>query len=231
MNQEMIDLKKEQKSSLNRPRYAYSGIARMFFTLMDLLTGPVTTLAKTKLIEMLASIPYREWEFRQYIRMTRRYGSLDQVRRAKLIAEWGREAQDNEYWHLRVINQKMDEEGLKDPWFLSTPVTFLMVLSYSVFARFLALVNIDRAFLFNAEFEDHAEHVYAQFVEDHPEWEDQPVMSPLVKEYADVNTWADVFRRIGLDERDHMNHSFVFCNRQQHIVEYVGMPKLQLDRF
>jgi hypothetical protein len=29
--------------------------------------------------------------------------------------------------------------------------------------------NMRRAFLFNAEFEDHAEHVYAQFIKEHPE--------------------------------------------------------------
>lgn len=224
MHQVSIDLKKEQRSSLERPRYAYSGIARFFFMTMDLITGPRTTLAKTKLIEMLASIPYREWEFRQYIRMTRRYQKYDFVRHARAIAGWGRAAQDNEYWHLLVINQKMDEEGLKDPWFLAAPVTFLMILGYSVFARFLAWMDLDRAFLFNAEFEDHAEHVYAQFVEDHPEWETQPVNSPLVREYADLDNWADVFRRIGLDERDHRNTSFVYCGKPEHVVRYEGMP-------
>jgi len=61
--------------------------------------------------------------------------------------------------------------------------------------------------LFNAEFEDHAEHVYAQFVEDHPEWESQAVSGDIVPEYIDASNWADVFRRIGLDERDHMHES------------------------
>lgn len=91
-------------------------------------------------------------------------------------------------------------------------------------ARTLALFSMRRAFLFNAEFEDHAEHVYAQFVQDHPEWEGQPVRSALVKEYADVRTWAEVVRRIGLDERNHMNSSFVFCGKPDHVVRYDGMP-------
>ena len=42
--------------------------------------------------------------------------------------------------------------------------------------------SIRRAFLFNAEFEDHAEHVYAQCVDEHPEWEQQPVNDEQVKE-------------------------------------------------
>jgi hypothetical protein len=37
-------------------------------------------------------------------------------------------------------------------------------------------------------------------------------------------TWADVFRRIGLDWRDHMNSSYAFAGRPERIVRYDGMP-------
>ena len=191
---------------------------------MDLLTGKKTTLSKAKLIEMLASIPYRSWEIRQYARMTRCYRNQELVQKARRIMAWGREAQDNEYWHLTVINEKMKADGLKDSWYLFWPIPFIMVGVYVVLTRMMALLSIRRAFLFNAQFEDHAEHVYAQFVEEHPEWEDQPVNNEKVKEYADLSTWADVFRRIGLDERDHMNNSFVFCGKPECVVEYEGMP-------
>ena len=52
-----IDLKREQRATLDRPRYRYSFVARLFFAKMDILAGRRTTLAKAKLIEMLASIP------------------------------------------------------------------------------------------------------------------------------------------------------------------------------
>jgi ubiquinol oxidase len=221
-----IDLKKEQRATLERPRYDYSPAARIFFGIMDLLTGRRTTLAKAKLIETLASIPYRSWEIRQYARMTRLYRDGAAVERARSIMEWGREAQDNEYWHLLVINEKMREEGERDPWFLFSPIPWLMVAGYVLLTRLMALFNIRRAFLFNAEFEDHAEHVYAAFVAEHSEWESQPVESPLVARYGDFGTWADVFSRIGLDERDHMNNSFVFCGMPERVVRYDGMPSL-----
>jgi len=192
---------------------------------MDLITGRKTTLAKAKLIEMLASIPYRSWEMRQYTRMTRRYRDQELVREASIIMNWGREAQDNEFWHLQVINEKMKEDGIKDPWYLFLPIPFFVVGSYVAVTRVMAWINIRRAFLFNAEFEDHAEHVYAQFVEDHPEWEEQPVNNEELKKYGDLPTWADVFRRIGLDERDHMNNSFVFCGKPECVVKYEGMPE------
>jgi ubiquinol oxidase len=214
-----IDLKKEQQASLARPRCKYSLAAKFFFMSMDLITGEKTTLAKAKLIEMLASIPYRAWEFRQYARLTRAYRNKKLVKEAREIIAWSREAQDNEYWHLLVIHEKMKEEGLKNSWYLFPPVTFLLVGFYILFTRVLARINMRRAFLFNAEFEDHAEHVYARFVEEHPEWEQQPVSNEQVKAYADLPTWADLFRRIGLDERDHMNRSFVFSGQPESAVK------------
>ena len=219
------DLKKEQKASSERPPYRYSLAAKAFFLTIDLITGRTITLPKVKLIEILASIPYRSWEIRQYARMTRRYRDRALVQEARKIMTWAREAQDNEYWHLLVVNEKMKEEGTRDPWYLFPPVPLLMVAFYAVLMRVMALTSIRRAFLFNAEFEDHAEHVYARFVEEHPEWEQQSVNNEQVKERGALQTWAEVFRRIGLDEREHMNMSFKFCGRPEAIVEYDGMPE------
>ncbi len=219
-----IDLAKEQKASGERQRYRYSLAAKCFFLSMDLVTGRKITLAKVKLVEMLASIPYRSWESRQYARMTRGYRDQALVEEARGIMLWSREAQDNEYWHLMVVNEKMREDGIKDPWYLFPPIPFILVGTYVVFTRLMASINICRAFLFNAEFEDHAEHVYAQFVEEHPEWKEALVDSEEMRDHGDLSTWADVFRRIGLDERDHMNNSFVLCGKPECVVEYEGMP-------
>ena len=223
MEQEKIDLKKEQQASRARPRYAYSGVARAFFVSMDLLTGKQTTLAKAKLVEALAPIPYRAWERRERSRATRHLGGGEQAREADAIMRWGKEAQDNEHWHLLLIGEKIREDSAKEPWYLSPPIPSLMVAPYALLAWAMARVALRRAFLLNAEFEDHAEHTYAQRVQDHPEWEDQPVESTVVQGYGSFRSWADVFRRIGLDERDHMNNSFVFAGRPEQVVEYEGM--------
>jgi hypothetical protein len=221
---EPIDLRKEQELSLQRPVYHYSLAARFFFGTMDLVTGKKTTLAKTKLIETLASIPYRSWEIRQYARMTRGYKKDPLVQEADEIMHWGRDAQDNEFWHLKIINEKMRQDGVKDPWYLIPVIPFIMVTVYVVLTRMMALLNIRRAFLFNAEFEDHAEHTYAAFVADHPEWDEQPANTPLADEYPGLKTWGDVFRRIMLDEREHMNASFIHCGRPEDQVPYASEP-------
>jgi ubiquinol oxidase len=214
-----IDLKNEQQSSLARPHCRYSAAAKLFFLSMDLLTGKKTTLAKAKLIEMLASVPYRAWEFRQYARMTRYYRNQAEVKEAREIIAWSRAAQDNEHWHLLVLHEKMKEDNCRDPWYLSAPFAFLTIVFYALFSKLLARFSPRRAFRFNAEFEDHAEHVYAHFVQEHPEWEQQPLANPQVKAYAELPTWADVFRRIGLDERDHMKRSLFFGGQAPGTIE------------
>ena len=89
----------------------------------------------------------------------------------------------------------------------------------------LARLSLRRAFLLNAELEDHSEHVYADFVAEHPELETQPVESLLVRQWTDASTWADVFRRMGLDERNHRNQSFVACGQGDLVIRYAGMPE------
>jgi hypothetical protein len=192
---------------------------------MDLLTGKKTTLSKTLLIELLASIPYRAWELQMYARTTIGYKNREQVRKALKLMDWSRAAQDNEYWHVQTIEAKMSEDDAKRAWYLIQPIPLLVIVLYVLFTRMLALFNLRRALLFNAEFEDHAEHVYAQFVQDHPEWESRKVDSEVVLERMPFDNWADVFRRIGLDERDHRNDSFIEAGMPEQVVDYEGAPE------
>ena len=220
------DLRKEQSETLNRPHFKYGLGLRIFFLGMDITAGKKNTLPKAKLLEILASVPYREWEIRQYCRLTMKYRNRKKVDWAQEIVGWGRSAQDNEYNHLLVIQEKMKEDGMKDRWFLSPPVVFLVVTFYVILSKIIAWTHIKGGFKFNAAFEDHAEHVYAKMVEDNPQWENEKVTTPVAKAYADVDTWADIFRRISLDERDHRNHSFYYAGMPEHIIKYDGMPSI-----
>ncbi|HMK92069.1 MAG TPA: hypothetical protein VK576_03640 [Thermoleophilia bacterium] len=219
-----MDLRMEQESSRARPRYPYSAVARLMYRAMDTLTGAPTTLAKARLVELLAPIPYRAYENAQHARMALGFEDAALVGEGRAIVEWAREAEDNEYWHLRVVNEKLRQEAVQDPRYMARPVPFLLLRSYAVAMWVLTRLSRRRAFLLNAELEDHSEHVYAELVHDHPEWDDQPVESALVREFGSFDSWADVFRRIGLDERDHMNASLVFAGRRDLVVEYEGGP-------
>ena len=227
-----IDLKKEQHVTLARPRYTYSAGARIFFRSMDTLAGAEETLPKIRAIESLAPIPYRAWENRQYGLLQRHYDDHDLVRQAEEVLRYGRFAQDNEIHHLRVIEEKLRREGVPHPRYMTRPMPELMADSYQLFSGTLARVGMRRAFLLNAEFEDHAEHTYAEVVAAHPEWEEMTVEGDAVKDYAAYSgldgfaCWADVFRRMGLDERDHRNASFAFAGMPEQVVRYEGMPEV-----
>jgi hypothetical protein len=217
-----IDLKAEQAASLDRPRMKYTILARMLFWGMDVLYGKKTTLPKARLLEILARIPYQAWENRQYTLMNRRYGDEREVARADAVIRYGRSAQDNEFWHLRVIQEKMKEDGITEGVFRERVIPWIACFKYRLFSRILAAINIRRAFLMNAEFEDHAEHVYMEFVREHPEWDRQKAAHPVVRQYGPFETWGDVFRSIGLDERDHMNESLHLCGLPERVVPYVS---------
>ena len=220
-----IDLRKEQEATLARPRMKYGLLASLMFRTMDLIYGNKTTYPKVKFLEILARIPYQAWEMKQYRRVNTCFGNEKKRRKAEDIIKWSREAQDNEYWHLLVATEKMKQDKVKDSWFWYHVVPPLVALKYTMFSRFLAFLSIKSAWKLNAEFEDHAEHTFMQFVKDNPQLENEEVDSSIVQDgrgsdngkYA---SWADVFRRMGLDERDHMNASLKLIGKEDKVVEY-----------
>jgi len=221
---EWVDWKVEQEASLARPRMKYTSSARFFFWVMDSIYGKPLTVPKIKLIEILARIPYHAWEWKAYWRMTLGYTDAQVVAEAEELMRMGRDAQDNEFWHLVVAVEKIREDKIEENKFLYGILPVMLVVAYAIFARTLATVNIRAALYFNAMFEDHAEHEYANFVNLHPELDEQTVDSPLVQKYGPYKSWGDVFRRIGLDERIHRNSSLEACGRGREVVSYASAP-------
>jgi len=219
-----VDLRVEQQATLDRPRMKYTPMARFFFESMDFIYGKQLTMPKIKLIEILARIPYHAWEIKAYWRLTFGYHD-EKIRREGLdLVKLGRLSQDNEFWHLIIAVEKIREDGIKESGFWFQFMPRVMALGYALFARLLATFNLKGAFLFNAMFEDHAEHEYAQFVKDHPELDQQPMKSDLVRQFGSHATWGDVFRHIGLDERFHRNESLREGGWVDQLAPYASLP-------
>ena len=89
-------------------------MAKFLFGTLNLVAGKKHSLPKAKLLEILASIPYREWEMKKYVSLSRNFRNATKIDEANAIINWGREAQDNEYMHVLVIHEKMKEDGIKD---------------------------------------------------------------------------------------------------------------------
>jgi hypothetical protein len=206
------DLKAEQEKTVQTPKLRANIILRTMYVTMDLIYGAKPSLPKFKVIEILASYPYRAWENGSYNRLSRRYAKArftDPVPSQQDLRhiELGRASQDNEQWHLMLIEDIMRQKGIEQNWVMACLMPRCMMFGYLVLTRLMYRLKPDWSFAMNARFESHAEHEYMNLVQAHPEWEDEPVESQYFEYYPKQKTMADLFRRIGLDERDHMNES------------------------
>ncbi len=207
-----LDLKAEQEKTLQTPVMKANIILKSMYVAMDLIYGAKRTLPKFKVIEILARYPYWAWENGSYHRLSRRYARANYAEenaseQSLRHIELGRRAQDNEQSHLMLIEDIMRQKGIKQNWLMSCFMPRCMIFGYLLLTRTLYRLKPEWSFDMNARFESHAEHEYMHLVEEHPEWENEPIDSPYFKYYPKQETTADLFRRIGLDERDHMTQS------------------------
>ena len=85
----------------------------------------------------------------------------------------------------------------------SRVVPQLLAFGYYQLSWLLYVLRPTWSYRLNADFEDHAEHEYAQLVADHPEWEDTPYEGQFVEDFGAYESLADLFRQISHDERMH----------------------------
>ena len=200
-------LRAEQARTLATPRMRYSLLARALFVGMDLVYGRRRTLSKFKVLELIARVPYQAWEQVGYVAMTHTAHDPGFARRIFDRVRQSRQQQDNEQWHLLILQELIGRGGRREGsiryWLLPQLVAF----AYYQIVWLLYVVRPAAAYRLNAEFEDHAEHEYMEFVRDHPELEREPFDSVLAEDYGRFASQADLFRQIGYDERVHKEES------------------------
>jgi hypothetical protein len=203
-------LRAEQRRTLDTPRRRYSLAARALFLGMDLLYGRRRTLAKFRVLEIVARVPYQTWETVTYKRITKRHAHPLDIRELWHRVREFRAQQDNEQWHLLILDELVARQGkparLRSKlWYDLLPR--LIAFGYWHFAWLLYALKPTWSHRLNADFEDHAEHEYALLVTEHPEWETTPYFSVVADEYGSFACLADLFRQIGHDERMHKQES------------------------
>ena len=214
-----LDLKAEQAKTLATLKLPANCILRMMFLTMDILYGKGRNLPKVLVLEILARYPYWAWESGAYKKLSRLYSATEavpeqSVRDALRHIDMGREAQDNEQWHMLLWADLCQQKGIKLGWFKHFLLPRKMTFIYYYLTRIMYRLNPIWSFKMNAAFESHAEHEYMQFAQEHPEFDDEPVESIWFDEfYPRQKTLGDLIRRVGLDERDHMNHSLEEARR------------------
>jgi ubiquinol oxidase len=193
--------------TLETPRRPYGLGARALFALLDAVYGKERTLSKFKVIELVARVPYQAWEQVAYIAITHTHESPDFARRVFDRVSESRAQEDNEQWHLLILEEMITDRRTKEGRIRFGLVPQTLAFVYYQLSLLLYVLRPAWSYRLNADFEDHAEHEYANLVHEHPEWEQVPFLSAFAADYARLDSVADLFRQISFDERVHKEES------------------------
>lgn len=197
------ELRTAQRETLAAARRPYALLSRMMFGLLDLFYGRPRTLSKFKVLELVARVPYQAWEQVGYVAMTHVSARPGFARRVFDTVLEARAQQDNEQWHLLIIQELLLRDGVREGRLRFGVLPQLGAFLYYHASWLLFAVDPRLSYELNADLEDHAEHEYAEFVREHPEFESRAFDSGFARDYGEFASLADVFRSISLDERRH----------------------------
>lgn len=200
-------LRREQSNTLAQPRHRYGLLARMLFRVLDVLYGRARTWSKFKVLEVIARVPYQAWEHVAYIAITQQYEHEDFARRVFDRVKESRHQQDNEQWHLLILEEWIHRNQIFERVLLHRVVPQVIAFVYYQISWLLYVMKPEWSYRLNVDFETHAEHEYMLFVAEHPELDQVPFQSHFKKDYGNFATMADVIRQIGYDERMHKQAS------------------------
>jgi len=181
----------------------YGVLAHALFLTMDLLYGRTRHLSKFKVLEVIARVPYQAWEHVAYIAITHMHPRLDFARRIFERVKESRLQQDNEQWHLLILEELTDRKGIREGFVRYRLVPQLIAFVYYHISWLLYVLRPRWSYLLNAWFEDHAEHEYMQYVAETPALEAEPFESIFADDYGHFASLADLFRQVAYDERAH----------------------------
>ncbi len=205
----MTDYQNELEKTLNSKRLNYGILAKILFTTMDVLYGRKRTILKFKVLEIIARVPYQAWEQVAYVAITHKYSSPKFARRIFDFVKEAREQQDNEQWHLLIIEELVEKMGIKKSLIKHRIMPQIIALTYYYISWLLYVINPKLSYKLNAHFEDHAEHEYMLFVQENEELMKTPYSSEFEQDYGRFETLRELFIQIGLDERHHKEESLV----------------------
>lgn len=200
-------LRPEQAATLAEPERPYGLLAKSLFLVMDLLYGRARSWSKFKVLEVIARVPYQAWEHVAYIAITQQYEHEDFARRVFDRVKESRHQQDNEQWHLLILEEWIHRARIEESFLLHRLVPQVIAFVYYQISWLLYVMKPEWSHRLNVDFETHAEHEYMRFAREHPELERTPFESAFKKDFGDFATMADVIRQIGYDERVHKNQS------------------------
>jgi hypothetical protein len=208
-------LVRAQRETEVSSRRSYGPAANLLFRSLDLIYGRGRTLSKFKVLELVARVPYQTWEQVAYIAITHVPHRTGLARRIHDRVAEARAQQDNEQWHLLILEELIARSGKKESRWRYYWIPQAIAFVYYQLSWLLYVVHPAWSYRLNADFEDHAEHEYMALVAEHPEWEQEPFISAFTADYGSFESLADLFRQIGHDERVHKDESVAHLSRPE----------------
>ena len=202
-------LRQAQAQTLHAPRLRYTLLARALFWATNLLYGRDGSLVKFVMLEYIARVPYQAWERIGYLALARYHRRSALARRVFERIVQTRAEQDNEQWHLLILQDLVQRQGLKQSLLRHRAAPWLIAFVYYHLSWLLLVLRPEWSYRLNADFEDHAEHEYMAYVAEHPELETQPDPGTFAAQYGQYGSLADLLRQIGHDERTHKLGSLI----------------------
>lgn len=199
----------EHGNTLASPKRKHGLAAKALFTMMDMAYGRPSSLSKFKVLEVVARVPYQAWEHVAYVAVTHRYSRPRLARRIFSRVKESRMQQDNEQWHLLILEELVEQSGKREGFVRYRVLPQALAFFYYHLSWLLYVIKPAWSYKLNADFEDHAEHSYAEFVRDNPRLEEQPFDCEFAAEYGTFDSVADLLRQISHDERVHKQDSLV----------------------
>ncbi len=142
-----------------------------------------------------------------YVAVTHRYSRPTFARRIFERVSESRDQQDNEQWHLLIMEDLVEQSGKRENFLRYRLFPQIIAMAYYYLSWLLYVLQPAWSYRLNADFEDHAEHEYALLVKENPVYDETPYDGPFVEEYGAYATLGDLFRQIGHDERVHKEES------------------------
>lgn len=207
------ELVASQAQTAATARRDYGIPATLLFTLLDVVYGKKRTLSKFKVLELVARVPYQSWEQVAYIAITHTSRKPDFARRIFDRVTESRGQQDNEQWHLLILQELIAAQRVREGRLKFGVIPQAIAFVYYQVSWLLYVIRPALSYRLNADFEDHAEHEYVHLIDEHPEWETTPFDSAFAADYAALENLADVFRQISFDERVHKDESVAAMSR------------------
>jgi ubiquinol oxidase len=107
------ELRAAQAQTLDAPRLHYPLLARLLFRATDLAYGAEPGIVKFAMLEFIARVPYQAWERVGYLVLARHRGRSALATRVFDRIVTTRAEQDNEQWHLLILQDLVQRRGLR----------------------------------------------------------------------------------------------------------------------